>query len=353
MNAQKNVQTTNKINKLSNDDKEKSKRKIIMQRLIFIPLISSKVIISFIFCEFYLSYTANIIDTPYIKSSICLIVFLFFYTYYLSVVVPGKQSSVNKYFKNSKEIIYLNKSCWKDCEFCHNKKYFRSSHCRTCQQCILFRDHHCPYTANCIGFNNLQYFLNFLFWGIYAIIYYNITIIKFFFKKNHINLNDGSRMTSTIKTSIIIDFIINIFFVNGLIYLFYRTFLNIYENYMTYEKRKFPNVEKHSLCCDQYKTINLYRYNNSWNIGFLSHLYYAIGPTPLHLFFPINKFKNYILNENCPLVKSCKFPDKLQQLKITMKIKNMDSNSILNELGSNPDDFIKLSHQYYDSKTII
>ena len=106
----------------------------------------------------------------------------------------------------------------------------RASHCRSCQKCILFRDHHCPYTANCIGYNNIQYFINFLFWGIYAIAYYNITCVKFFLRKNNTNLNDGSKMPKAIFISIIIDFTINIMVINGLVILIAKTFLVIYNN---------------------------------------------------------------------------------------------------------------------------
>ena len=167
-----------------NEDKEKAKRVIRIQRILFIPLISGKVIISFIFCEWYLSYANdNKIDTSYIKISICLIVALFFYCYYLSVMTPATNTNVNKYFNFSKEKQFLNMYLWNNCQFCNSKKFVRSSHCRSCQKCILFRDHHCPYTANCIGYGNIQYFFNFLFWGIYAIAYYNITCVKFFLEK--------------------------------------------------------------------------------------------------------------------------------------------------------------------------
>jgi hypothetical protein len=342
----------NKINPII--DKEKSKKIIKLQREIFIPIISAKVIISFIFCEFYLSYAAyNKIDTPYIKISICLIVILFFYSYYLSVIIPATQTNVNKYFNNSKEIQNFNNSYWNYCQFCNSKKFIRCSHCRTCQQCILYRDHHCPYTANCIGFNNIQYFLNFLFWGIYAIGYYNITCIKFFLKKNNVNLNDGSIMPKYIKIFIIIDFIFNAMFFNGLVYLFFRTILIIYENFTTMEKERFPSLERNFFCYNIYKNGNKLRYNNNWNKGFLSHLYYSIGPTILHLFFPISKFKNYPLDENSNFFNYCKFPDKIQSLQYLIKNKKSNLNSFLDELGSNPDYFIKLSHDNYDGKIII
>ena len=249
---------------------------------------------------------------------------MFFYSYYLSVTVSGEQNNIKKYFNKSKEIININYLFWKDCQFCNSKKFIRSSHCRTCQQCILFRDHHCPYTANCIGYKNIQYFLNFLFWGMYSIVYYNISCIKFFIKKDNINLNDGRIMPRYVKISIIIDFIVNILFFNGLLFLFLRTILIVYENYSTYEKDRFLNIERHYFCCNINRNANDFCYNNNWNIGFLSHLYYGIGPTILHSIFPIYKFKNYPLDENCCIFRKWKLPDTIEVLKVTMKIKNVD-----------------------------
>ena len=239
------------------------------------------------------------------------------------------------------------------CPFCHSAKFVRNSHCRLCNKCISFRDHHCPYTANCIGYNNIQYFINFLFWGIYAIAYYNITCVKFFLRKNNTNLNDGSKMPKAIFISIIIDFTINIMVINGLVILIAKTFLVIYNNFTNIEIGKYPNTEKHFICCNIYKGSNLFRNNNVWNIGFLSHLYYIIGPTPLHFIFPISKFQKYAIDENCPVFNECKRPDKIQILKYMIKNKITDINTLLNIGDSNPDEFIKKCHKYYDEKTII
>lgn len=336
-------------------DREKNKKIILNERLAFIPIISCKVIISFILCEFYLSYAAyNKIDTPYIKLSICLIVFLFFYSYYLSVMVHATQTNVNNYFnKTTKKIQLFMNYQWKDCPFCNGKKFIRTSHCRTCQQCILMRDHHCPYTANCVGFNNIQYFLNFLFWGIYAIVYYNITCLKFFFKPDNINLNDGSIMPKYIKWALVEDFILNILFINAIIYLFVRTIVIIYDNYTTLDKERNPNVERNFICYNIHKTENNYKIKNIWNIGFLQHFYYCIGPTPLHLIFPLPKFKNYCIDENCPFFKQCRYPDKVQSLKYTLKAKNTDFDKLMDSLGGDPEELIKLAHYYYDGKEII
>ena len=332
--------------------KEKSRRMILYQRLLFIPIISIKVIASYIFYELYLSYAAyNKIDTPYMQLTACFIVSLFFYTYYLVVMTPATQENVDKYFQFQKEVNSVKENLFTFCEFCKKKKYLRTSHCRFCSECILYRDHHCPYTANCVGFNNIQYFLNFLFWGIYLIGFYNLTCIKFYFKKDNINLNDGSVMPKYIKRLIIVDFIINILFFNGILYLFLRTVYNIYDNFTNREKRRFFNVESNNLC---YKNKNEKKLKNVWDIGFLASLYYGIGPTPLHLIFPILKFKNYTLDVNCPLLRKGMLPDRLQNLQFIVRDKKKDIATILEESGSNPDEFIKLSHHYYpDANKII
>ena len=48
-----------------------------------------------------------------------------------------------------------------------------------------------------------------------------------------------------------------------------------------------------------------------------------------------------------------KIPDNLQKLKYMLEDKKTDLNSLLDELGSNPDDYIKLCHDYYDGKIIV
>ena len=336
-------------------DRESSRRFIISQRLAYIPFISSKVIISFIYCEFYLSYAAyNIIDTPYIKKSICIIVFMFFYAYYLSVMTPATQTNVDKYFNYpQKEIQYFDPNLWIDCPFCKSKKFIRSSHCSACQTCILYRDHHCPYTANCIGFNNVQYFLNFLFWGTYAIVYYNLTCVKFFLKPNNIQLNDGSIMPKYIKVLIVIDFCGNIGFFTFLIYLFIRTILVIYENYTTYDKERNPGIKRNCFCYNIYKNSNTSKIDNDWNIGFLNHFYYVIGPTILHLMFPLSKYKKYYINENSAFFRMKKKAERSQLLKYNLKYKNTDFDSLVTSLGADPDDFIRSAHLCYDNKKII
>ena len=175
---------------------------------------------------------------------------------------------------------------------------------------------------------------------------------NFFFKKDNIHLNGGSTMPKYIKISIKIDFIINFLFIE-LIFLFFRTFLSIYNNLTNYEKLANPNIENHFFCCNNYNNSKIFKLNNNWNVGFLSHLYHAIGPTPLHLILPIPKFKKYTLDENCPLLKKSKTPNNWQKLKYTIKSQNTDINSLLTSLTSNPNDFIHLCHKYYDGKNLL
>ena len=264
------------------------------------------------------------------------------------------QTNVDKYFNYPlKEVQFFDPCYWRDCPFCKSKKFLRSSHCRICQKCILYREHHCPYTANCIGFNNIQYFLNFLFWGMYEIVYYNLTCVKFFRKPNNFILNDGSIMPVYIKVFIIIDFTMNCLVFNGILLLFVRTLLVIYENYTQYDKTRNPGLKRNFFCFNIFKSSNKYKYDNEWNLGFLKHFYYCIGPTILHLIFPLSKYKNYCIDENSGFFRKNKLVERSQQLKYTLKDRNTDFDSLMSSLGSDPDDYIKAAHKYYDGKKII
>ena len=98
-------------------------------------------------------------------------------TYFLASFTNPYQTNVDKYFDASINILIMNyqnnvsreiKSLNPDewfvfCNFCNKKKFIRSSHCRICKNCIIFREHHCPWIVNCVGYQNIQYFMNFLF----------------------------------------------------------------------------------------------------------------------------------------------------------------------------------------------
>ena len=87
--------------------------------------------------------------------------------YFLSCFVNPTQPIVEDYISmNYKNITNIEIDKYNDCEFCHLKKFERSSHCRQCNKCILRRDHHCVWIGNCVGYANNQYFVNFLLWAI-------------------------------------------------------------------------------------------------------------------------------------------------------------------------------------------
>lgn len=188
----------------------------------------------------------------------------------------------------------------------------------------------------------MQYFLNFCFWGSYGIIFYILSYLYF----NYINLS--------ILTKIIIkvDFIANIFFLISLFGISIRCFCNIYNNLTYLETIRQIGIEFKCPIYDFLKAENKSTINNLYNIGFLNHLFYIIGPTLIHFIFPLPKFKNYILDENCPIFTKLKMPDRIHILKYYSK-KNTNYFKEIIENNSNPDDFIKLSHKYYDNKIII
>ena len=91
---------------------------------------------------------------------------------------------------------------------------------------------------------------------------------------------------------------------------------------------------------------------NQYNIGFLTHFYYLVGPSLLHFFLPLNKFKKYTLDENCPIFCKAKYPDSIQMLKYFLKKdENYYEDKVLKP--SEPEVFLKLCHQYYDDYNII
>ena len=91
---------------------------------------------------------------------------------------------------------------------------------------------------------------------------------------------------------------------------------------------------------------------NYYNIGFLSHFYYLVGSTILHFLFPLPKYKNYILDENCPIFKEVYEPTRLDIFRHMVK-NDPDKIQLLIGGNSSPDNYIQLCHQYYDNKKII
>ena len=217
---------------------------------------------------------------------------------------------INKDEKLSEKITYFDlKNYNQICNYCHIRSFIRATHCLICDECILFKEEHCPYIANCIGFNNLQYFINLLFWCIYGLVYYIIACIKSFIK------------------------------LRALIIKLYKLLYNIYYNITQYELQMEEN------------NINEKKSHNLFNIGFYNHFYYLIGPTPFHFLFPLPKIKNYGNDENCPIFLKCKFPNRLELVKYLAK-RDPKYKEFLNEVESDPNNYIKLCHNFYDDKNI-
>ena len=336
-----------------------------IQLKIFIPLVSIKILIPVFYMLNYIIYSfENEEDQKYCKYSVWVLVSLIFLCYFLSVFTPSTQTNVDKYFDKSnnvfmsridnpgKELQNLNLYQWTDCAFCNSKKFVRSSHCRICNKCILLRDHHCPYIGNCVGFKNFQYFFNFLFWGDLGLIFYMISTIKFYFSSN---LSKNIKIPSFLKIFQYIDLFFSCFFIIQLFLLMVNLFINLYNNTTQLENRRGHFIEYFYPCFQCKKDYSKYIIKpeyNEYNIGFLAHLYYLIGPTPFHFIFPLPKNKNYILNESCPIFEKAKMPDRLELFKYMVK---NDSNNIniLNNDESSPENYIKTCHQFYDGKKFI
>ena len=394
------------------DDKKKVNSSIITQCLIFIPLVSIKILIPFLFHNFYLISTNNSEnieqEVNHDKYFSYTLLFLIYLCYILSIKTSSDQMKIEKYIykriknknnnevnneekkennikkdndkkgddkenidtekdkgdnkevnnsdnnidniieniysiqtgnynnkdeKLSEKITYFDlKNYNQVCNYCHIRSFIRATHCLICDECILFKEEHCPYIANCIGFNNIQYFINLLVWCIYGLIYYSILCIKSF-------------ILYDIKIKIfpliimITDFIINLMILRLLLMKLYKLLYNIFFNITQYEMQMEEN------------NINAKKSQNLFNIGFLSHLYYIIGPTPFHFFFPLPKIKNYENDENCPIFLKCKFPNKLELVKFMAK-REPKYKELLNDVESDPNNYIKLCHNFYDSKNI-
>ena len=216
------------------NDNNKVNSTIRTQCFIFIPLVSIKILITFILYQTYLiyvNYDKNIYentDIKYDKYFSYTLLIIIYLCYFLSIRTSSKQMKIEKYIykkinnningkisnnnedksKNSilnndnnnlsdnnfdnldKENVYNNqvinfnnkdeklsekityfdlKNYNQVCNYCHIRTFIRATHCLVCDECILFKEEHCPYIANCIGFNNIQYFINLIFWCIFGL----------------------------------------------------------------------------------------------------------------------------------------------------------------------------------------
>ena len=377
-----------------NDDDNKVNSTIRTQCIIFLPLVCIIILLPFFIFNNYLIIVDNkkIEEDIYNEKCISFILLiLIFLCYFLSIKTSSKQMKIENYlYKNitnnnneknniknennkneektnnndnnineniysikdfhckdeneSQNIIYFDlKNYNQVCNYCHIRSFIRATHCLVCDECILFKQEHCQYIINCIGFNNIQYFINFLFWSICGLIYYSFFCIKFFINFEYDKI--GFFITSLIISNFIFNLMILIMLVNKI----NKLFKNIWKNITQYEQQIEEN-EKNNLAININSNSN-YKEHNLFSIGFLSHLYYIIGPTPFHFFLPLPKIKTYGNNENCPIFLKCKFPNRLELIKYLAK-KDPKYKDLLNDVESDPNNYIKLCHDYYDDKLI-
>lgn len=307
------------------------------QKIIFIPIISFLILISLILWEKYLIPKKEA-ENNYVKCLIRILCVLIYICYCLCIFTPSYQTDINKklkiqddLFKNQKIENILNKDFWDDyCINCQWQKFIRSSHCDICNKCILLKFTHCFFIANCIGFNNIQYVINFLFWGIYALFKFEKYCISYF-----------QNSTEAISTLVIIDFIVNLPLLFYLVYFFGKLLFDIYNNQVKSERSNNNQlIDKYYMFYKCNDIDNKFRFPNTWNIGYLSHLYYIIGPTILHFIFPLPKIKNYSIDENCPIFKGCTQFNRIEFIQNMIK-KNENYKNSIKDKYMDPDAYLE------------
>ena len=159
-----------------------------------------------------------------------------------------------------------------------------------------------------------------------------------------------------VKIIFYVDFFLTFFFVLNLMGLMIKLFLNIYNNRSQLENLRTAIVEYYCPICPKcvrdFKRFNIKPEANQYNIGFLANIYYIIGPTPFHLIFPLPKYNNYILDENCPVFKKIKLAERLDIFKFMVK-KDRNNLNLLENEESSPEIYVKTCHKFYDGKKII
>ena len=355
-----------------NDDNNKVNSVIRTQCFIFIPLITIIIFLPFFIYNNYLIFAGKkkteeeIYNEKYVSYIILILILI---CYFLSIKTSSKQMKIEKYLykniindnnevdenknENNEENIYNNqikifnnkdeklseqiaffdlKNYNQVCNYCHIRTFIRATHCLVCDECILFKQEHCQYIANCIGFNNIQYFINFLFWCIIGLLLFFFYCIIYLINIEYDNIK------ISVFIFILSDFAINIMIFIMIIKKLYKLFLNVWNNITQYELL----LEENELDKKNY---------NLFNIGFFNHLYYFLGFTFFHSFFPLPKIKNYGNNENCPVFLKCKFPNRLELIKYLAK-REPKYKDLLNQIESDPNNYIKLCHDFYDNKII-
>ena len=153
-----------------------------------------------------------------------------------------------------------------------------------------------------------------------------------------------------------IDLLFNFFFILNINGIFIRLLVAVYNNWTQKENMTGPYTENycpiHSCFVNDEKKLGEKREINYYNIGFLSHLYQLIGPTILHFLFPLPKYKNYNIDENCPVFKRISMPSRFEVFRIMVR-KDVSKLKFLEEGDSLPENYIQLCHKYYDGKKLI
>ena len=312
------------------------------QRVIFVPLISFLIIVPYIFTVKYLIPVHYDSEDVNCKIGVTrLLVILIFLTYFMAVFSNPNQKTVSrkKYYNEQQENPEDDY-----CISCQKKKFKRSIHCNLCKTCVLLKNQHCFFIANCIGLNNTQYVVNFLFWSVYGLFLYQKQFLSglIFYHSSLMGM----------KALQILYFILSLLLIVYFGRFLFVLLLDIYNNTTKLEKEANPNMEKHYFLNNCNENSNKEKFPNVWNIGFLTHFYYIIGPTPLHFLFPLPKGSEFVLGENSIVCKEFKQLNKFELAKILIR-KDESYKQIINEKKIEPQKYIKLCHTKYNGKIIV
>lgn len=342
-----NTNTTNEVAKaepqLNTIASQEGKPKIkYFQKIIFAPIISVLFFVEFFLRIIYLVNIKEIdkIEKKYYKYLVFFHSLFLYIAYYLSMFTDPSQTNINKKYTITEESLIklehkIGKDCWDDyCNYCQSQKFIRSNHCIYCNKCVLLNFGHCFFIANCIGYKNVQYVINFLVLTICWLYKFQICCMKYF-------TTGGNGFNFLLAIFFILNFPLLIIF----LYYFITLMFDIYNNQTKFERKKANNLlDRYFPIYKCNDTDNKFRFPNVFNIGYLSHFYYLIGNTILHLILPLPKIKDYQIKENCPIFKGCKQFDKVEFVNNMAKRNESYKNSIKDRYME-PDNFINFCRQ--------
>lgn len=274
----------------------------------------------------------------------------FFVSYLYGTVLIKSPSQTNfeeykaKYPNRIFPQFLLNSFTGRTCEFCHNKaKNIRSSHCTTCKVCVLKRDHHCPWINKCIGYTNMQYFNAYLIW---------LMVYEYLYFQGFIKYYNSTSGFSIVKPIIAIFALLTIGVFVSLINLFLQNLVAFLNEAFYYETTKTENMERYYLCCKQ-KDMSFFN-SNPYNKGWLFNFECCIGPTLLHIFFPLPKQYKYDINENDITFRKCAVAEQNEIIR-ALSGKKYDTMENIREnykLQSSPNTFLEYARAQYNGKNI-